>query len=612
MLIRPPYPLSAYASGNPFTPSSLPFHFETPIPPHSISTPPSLVETPIPTITTTPPVPPPTNSNDPDLDDIPLSQLHPKIPRRPHKHISIKRTHICISFPHSASQAQLQEATESSKKRKRIGKSPPRQGVFPRGERRHEASFKDMGIAHALENKDPINWPSLMIKHMATVIDPKPGAHQLAFGNLLTTMFKDFDVPLGEGRALVSCDMITRSTIAIWRLYDEGNHAPSFPPRVPSPVATLLNDLHAVREQNETSVPNLKLLAMSSYVSGGSCSIKESAGAATKYIPTNRRMTNQEADHSMKEAFAAMGGMSGDESEDEETENQSLLAIEQTDKYHFLALVDITEPEDKENNCQIQETIQALMVGLDSKEEEEEEDKKDQISPPPSPVKTSIPTITTTPPLPLPINPNDLDLEAIPLSQLHPKIPWRPRKHISIKITHITVQLARSASQAQLQEAAESIHKLLFKLVHKGVLPRGGRRHEASLRDMGIAHALENKDPIDCPSLMIKHMARITDPKPCAHQLAFGNLITTMFTTFDVPLGEGRALVSCDMITRSTLATCRLYDESNQAPAALPRVPGPIATLLNDLHAAKEQNETLYAELEAFRNALAMSQGKVA
>ncbi|KAH0720454.1 hypothetical protein KY284_005484 [Solanum tuberosum] len=125
-------------------------------------------------------------------------------------------------------------------------------GVLPRGVRRHEASFRDMGIAHALENKNPINWPSLMIKHMARVIDPKPGAHQLAFENLLTTMFKYFDVPLSEGRALVSCDMITRSTIATWRLYDEGNHAPSFPPRVPSPVATLLNDLHASREQNET------------------------------------------------------------------------------------------------------------------------------------------------------------------------------------------------------------------------------------------------------------------------------------------------------------------------------------------------------------------------
>ncbi|KAH0722742.1 hypothetical protein KY290_005390 [Solanum tuberosum] len=123
MLIRPPSPLSTYASGNPFTPSPSPPHSETPIPPHSISPPPSLVESPIPTITTTPPLPPPTNPNDPNLDDIPLNQLHPKIPWRPHKHIAIKRTHICVSFPRSASQAQLQEGVESSKKRKRTGKS---------------------------------------------------------------------------------------------------------------------------------------------------------------------------------------------------------------------------------------------------------------------------------------------------------------------------------------------------------------------------------------------------------------------------------------------------------------------------------------------------------
>ncbi|KAH0720451.1 hypothetical protein KY284_005481 [Solanum tuberosum] len=144
-------------------------------------------------------------------------------------------------------------------------------------------------------------------------------------------------------------------------------------------------------------------------------------------------------------------------------------------------------------------------------------------------------------------------------------------------------------SRKVLKGEMSPVHKLLFEFVHKGVFPRGKRRHKASLRDMGIAHALENKDPIDCLSLMIKHMARVTDPKPGAHQLAFGNLITTMFTTFDVPLGDGRALVSCDMITRSTLATCRLYDEGNQAPATPPRVLGPASTLLNHLHQWRSQ-----------------------
>ena len=49
-------------------------------------------------------------------------------------------------------------------------------------------------------------------------------------------------------------------------------------------------------------------------------------------------MTNQEADISMKKALAAMGGISEDESENEEIENQSLLAIKQEDKYDFLEI----------------------------------------------------------------------------------------------------------------------------------------------------------------------------------------------------------------------------------------------------------------------------------
>ncbi|KAH0774146.1 hypothetical protein KY290_011283 [Solanum tuberosum] len=85
-------------------------------------------------------------------------------------------------------------------------------------------------------------------------------------------------------------------------------------------------------------------------------------------------MTNQEADLSMKKAFAAMGNLSEEESEDEELENKSLLAIEQSDEYDFLALVAISESEEEERNiCKSQETIQALMAGSDSEEDEEED-----------------------------------------------------------------------------------------------------------------------------------------------------------------------------------------------------------------------------------------------
>ena len=67
-----------------------------------------------------------------------------------------------------------------------------------------------------------------------------------------------------------------------------------------------------------------------------------------KFVPSNRRITTQEVDISMKGAFAAMGNSSNEESEDDEIENKSLLALEQEDDYDFLALVAVETKEEKE------------------------------------------------------------------------------------------------------------------------------------------------------------------------------------------------------------------------------------------------------------------------
>nr|XP_010322045.1 uncharacterized protein LOC101268110 [Solanum lycopersicum] len=98
-----------------------------------------------------------------------------------------------------------------------------------------------------------------------------------------------------------------------------------------------------------------------------------------KFVPSNRRMTTQEADMSIKRAFAAMGNSSDEDFEGDETENQSLLALEQEDDYDFLALVAVETKEEKEI-CRSQETILALMAGSDSEEEKEEEDMNEKVS----------------------------------------------------------------------------------------------------------------------------------------------------------------------------------------------------------------------------------------
>ena len=69
-----------------------------------------------------------------------------------------------------------------------------------------------------------------------------------------------------------------------------------------------------------------------------------------KYIPTNRRMTNQEMDLSMKRVFVAMGDLSEEDFEDRRFENQSLLAMKQSNKSIFLALIAESDSEDDEED----------------------------------------------------------------------------------------------------------------------------------------------------------------------------------------------------------------------------------------------------------------------
>ena len=86
-----------------------------------------------------------------------------------------------------------------------------------------------------------------------------------------------------------------------------------------------------------------------------------------KYIPTNRRMTNQEADLSTRRAFAAMGDLSEEEFEDGGFENQSLLAIEQSNKYDFLALIAETDSEDdEEDDNQSKVSFHHIKVNIES------------------------------------------------------------------------------------------------------------------------------------------------------------------------------------------------------------------------------------------------------
>ncbi|KAG5581726.1 hypothetical protein H5410_052353, partial [Solanum commersonii] len=179
------------------------------------------------------------------------------------------------------------------------------------------------------------------------------------------------------------------------------------------------------------------------------------------------------------------------------------------------------------------------------------------------------------------------DLDDVPLSVLHPQKPRRRRKHIGVKQISL-----RTPFHSQCKIGKEKY------LRTKPVL-------------RGIGHALENKEPIDWPSVMIKHMSRIINPQPGSHQLSYGNLLTMVLKTFVAPLGKERTLTHADMFTRSSLGECGLLAEPDQVPIASSRVPGPVAILLHDLRTIRDQLAIFHAKNASLCADLLTSQGEV-
>ncbi|KAG5572488.1 hypothetical protein H5410_062254 [Solanum commersonii] len=91
----------------------------------------------------------------------------------------------------------------------------------------------------------------------AQAVDPKPGPHQLAFGNLFTVLFKAFNVPLGEWSRKY---MISRSTLVDYKLLNNDDLVPAITPNATGPVATLFTNLHTSSEQNSSPFAKIETL----------------------------------------------------------------------------------------------------------------------------------------------------------------------------------------------------------------------------------------------------------------------------------------------------------------------------------------------------------------
>ncbi|KAG5586800.1 hypothetical protein H5410_047234 [Solanum commersonii] len=276
---RPPSPLMAFTSGDPFTPSLSPHYSELPNPNPFLSSSLPPIETPIPTITNTVQSPSPTLPPYQYLDDIPLSVLHPQKPCRPHKHSAVKQTSLRTPLTRSVSQDQMKEALDSSIKRHRVNKShvyPPSSPFmldseskeilasllsvsFPQSQKPSKRDlFLDVKLL-VFEKKLVDFYTNLTILERNVITSTVNGVElvfdHIKLGEILKIPtngladVQEFSMPLGEGTSLTREDMLTRFSLAKCELLVEPDQTPIASPWASRPVASLLRGLKTARDQ---------------------------------------------------------------------------------------------------------------------------------------------------------------------------------------------------------------------------------------------------------------------------------------------------------------------------------------------------------------------------
>lgn len=85
-----------------------------------------------------------------------------------------------------------------------------------------------------------------MTRHMARIVDPTQAPYHLAFGNLLTYVFKEFQVPVGAGRLLTKKDIIDQMTAQKCGCLTV-SVAIVAPPKAAGPMSQMMLDLQATQ-----------------------------------------------------------------------------------------------------------------------------------------------------------------------------------------------------------------------------------------------------------------------------------------------------------------------------------------------------------------------------
>lgn len=80
------------------------------------------------------------------------------------------------------------------------------------------------------------------------------------------------------------------------------------------------------------------------------------------------------------------------------------------------------------------------------------------------------------------------------------------------------------------------LHKLLFVVVHKVILPKGQKRTEANYLDLTLMELLLSRQEINLPALMLSHMSCICMEDTKLHFLGYRFWLCELFEHFQIPV----------------------------------------------------------------------------
>lgn len=120
-------------------------------------------------------------------------------------------------------------------------------------------------------------------------------------------------------------------------------------------------------------------------------------------------------------------------------------------------------------------------------------------------------------------------------------------------------------------------------------------------------NALDMNEKVNFLALMIKHMQRATDPKTGPYGLPYGFLLSIVFKSFGVALGEEKATTKNNKFTISTLKDCECLEEK----IAQRKSPSSIAQTLLDLEITQKETALLKKENAGLKECLVNSEDQV-